>query len=68
MWTDAQCNGHPAKYRCRPLLNIAVWLTLTAQVPCSNAANIGECKTSTQSEFCTWQYSVRRQKPLKMHI
>jgi len=22
-----------------------VWLTPTAQVPCSNAANIGECKT-----------------------
>jgi len=26
-----------------------VWLMLTAQVPCSNAANIGECKTWTQS-------------------
>jgi len=29
-----------------------VWLTPTAPVPCSNAANIGECKTWTQSEFC----------------
>ena len=25
-----------------------------AGVPCSNASNIGERKTSTQSEFCTW--------------
>jgi len=25
----------------------------TALVLCSNAANIGECKTLTQSEFCT---------------
>ena len=24
------------------------------RVPCSNAANIGECKTWTESEFCTW--------------
>ena len=36
-----------------------VWLTPTARVPCSNAANIEECKTWTQSEFCTWQNSVR---------
>jgi len=27
------------------------WLTSTARVPCSNAANIGERKTWTQSEF-----------------
>jgi len=32
-----------------------VWLTPAAGVPCSNAANIGERKTSTQSEFCTWR-------------
>jgi len=25
----------------------------TARVPCSNAANIGERKAWTQSEFCT---------------
>jgi len=36
-----------------------VWLTPAAGVPCSNAANIGERKTSTQSEFCTGQNSVR---------
>jgi len=28
-----------------------VWLTPTAQVPCSNASNIGERETWTQSEF-----------------
>jgi len=32
-----------------------VWLTPATRVPCSNAANIGERKTWTQSEFCTWQ-------------
>jgi len=26
-----------------------------AGVPCSNAANTGERKTWTQSEFCTWR-------------
>jgi len=31
-----------------------VWLTHTARVLCSNAANIGERKIWTQSEFCTW--------------
>jgi len=29
-----------------------VWLTLGARLPCSNAANIGERKIWTQSEFC----------------
>ena len=42
MWADAQRDGRPA----------------TAQVPCSNAANI-ERKTWTQSEFCSWQNSIR---------
>jgi len=45
-----------------------VWLTAAARVLCSNATNIGECKTSTQSEFCSWQNSVRGQEPPKMHI
>jgi len=36
-----------------------VWPTPAAGVPCSNAANIGEGKTWTQSEFCIWQNSVR---------
>jgi len=41
-----------------------VWLTPTGRVPCSNAGNI-ERKTWTQSEFCSWQNSVRKQQPLK---
>jgi len=45
-----------------------VWLTRTARVWCSNAANIGERKTWTQSEFCTWLNSVRQQEPPKMYI
>jgi len=42
-----------------------VWLMPTARVPCSNAANIGEHKTWTQSEVCTWQNSVRGKSPRK---
>jgi len=39
-----------------------VWLTLTARVPSSNVANTGERKIWTQSEFRTWQNSVRGQE------
>jgi len=42
-----------------------VWLTPTARVPCSNAANIRAQKTRTQSQFCTWQNSLRGQEPPK---
>ena len=28
MWTNAQCDGRPAKCRWRPLFNATVWLTL----------------------------------------
>jgi len=45
-----------------------VWLTPAAGVPCSNAANIVEGMTWTQSEFCTWQNSVRGQDYPKMNI
>ena len=45
-----------------------VWLTAAAHMPCSNAAHIGERKTWMQSDFCTWQNSVRRQEPPKMYI
>jgi len=39
--------------------------TATTQ-PCSNSANIGECKTWMQSEFCTLrQNSIMRQQPGK---
>ena len=40
----------------------------TTRVPCSNAANIGERETWTQSEFCTWQNSVTGQEPPKTYI
>jgi len=36
-----------------------VWLTTAAGVPCSNAANTGERKTWTFSEYCTGQNSAR---------
>jgi len=42
-----------------------VWLRPAAGVPCSNVANISECKTWTQSEFCMWQNSVRDKSPQK---
>jgi len=38
MWANAQRDGRPAEYRWRPLFNLAVWLTPTTRVPCSNAA------------------------------
>ena len=38
MWVNAQRDDRPAEYRWRPLLNAAVWLTLTIRVQCSNAA------------------------------
>jgi len=44
------------------------WVTPTGRMPRSNAANIGERKTWTQSEVCTWQTSVRGKIPLKMYI
>ena len=34
-----------------------------AGVPCGNAANVGELNTWSQSEFCTWQNSVRGHAP-----
>jgi len=42
-----------------------VWLSPTGRVPFINAANIGERKTWTQSEVCTWQNAVREQEPPK---
>jgi len=42
-----------------------VWLLPAARVPCSNVANIGECKAWMQSEVCTWQNYVTEQKPPK---
>ena len=44
------------------------WLTTTARVPCSNAANIGESKIWTQSDFCTCQNSVGARSPANVYI
>jgi len=51
-----------------PVPRREVWLTPAAAVPCSKADNIGERKTWTQSQFCTWQNSIRGQDPPKMYI
>ena len=40
MWANAQCDGHPAEYRWRPLFNATVWLMPTTTVPCSNATKM----------------------------
>ena len=45
-----------------------VWLTTTARVLCNHITNIEECKSWTQSEFCTWKNSLRGQEPQKMYI
>ena len=52
MWANGQRDGHPVKYRWRPLFNAAVWWTPTTRVPCSNAAKMrnllkfaGVCQT-----------------------
>ena len=42
-----------------------LWPTSTARVPCSNAANIGERKTWTQSEFARVKIPSVGQKPHK---
>jgi len=74
MWADAQRDGHPAEYRWCPLgkfRNSIPCITPqsladpNAGVQSSNAANIGERKSWTQSEFCTWQNSVRGMSPQK---
>jgi len=74
MWADAVHDGRPAnivgalcKSSIIPFLvpRHKVWLKTAARVPCSNAANIGERKTWMQSEFCSWQNSVRGQEPPK---
>jgi len=76
MWVDAQRDGRPGGTLCKssviPFLvpRCKVWLTPAAGVPCSNVANIGECKTWTRSTFSTWQYSCLSggSNPPKMHI
>ena len=57
MRADAKRDGRRVGYRWRPLLNAAKFGSRPL-LEC-RAANIGECKTWTQSEFWTWQNSVR---------
>ena len=64
MWADAQPDGHQTEYKWRRLqksfvipflvAHHKVWSMTAAGVPCSSATNIGERKTWTQSEFCTY--------------
>jgi len=77
MWADVQRDGRPAEYRWFPLRKFhnSILCTMpqtlavtSARVLCSNGANIGECKTWMQSEFCSWQNSVMGQEPPKMYI
>jgi len=70
MWATAKRHGRAAEYRWRLLRKFRNSIPCTtpqtlAGVLCSNAANIGERKTWTQSEFCTSQNSFRGQDPRK---
>jgi len=74
MWADVQRDGRPVEYRWRPLRKFRNSIPCTtpqtladasARVPCTNAASIGERKTWTKSEFCSWQNSVRGKSPRK---
>jgi len=69
MWTDAQREGRPAEYRWRSLRKFRNSIPCTTLLECRAVTlpNIGKGKTWTQSEYCTWQNSVRKQEPLKMH-
>ena len=69
------CNrANKTKLECGPMPNVMAALPniggalcsrpqsladAITRVPCTNAANIGERKTWTQSEFCTGQNSIR---------
>ena len=66
MWADAQKRANVIAAQtniggalCDSLHHVAVWLTPAAGVPYSNAVNIGERKTWTQTELCTWLNSTR---------
>jgi len=63
MAAQANIGGALCESSFHSLYHAAVWLMPAAGVPCSDAVNIGERKTWTQSELCTWQNSVRGQQP-----
>jgi len=65
-----ECGPRPNVITAQPKIGGAVCessvIPFTAEgVSCSNAANIRERKTWTQSQFCAWQNSIRGQKPPK---
>jgi len=70
MATQPNIGGYLCKSSVIPLLVPChmVWLMATAQVLCSNAANMEECKIWTQSAFHSWKNSVMGQEPPKMYI
>jgi len=60
MWASAQRDGCPAAYRWRPVHNAAKFGSCPLLDCCAVTLPIGQRKTwRTQSEFCTWQSSVR---------
>jgi len=59
--STAQCRTEQPPCRMKIPCYKLLWMP-TAQVLRSNAANIGERKTWTQSEFCTLQNFVRGQE------
>jgi len=64
MWADAQRDGRPAEYMWRPLRQFRNFIPCTTPQNLADARHalecravtlpIGERKTWTQSEFCTW--------------
>ena len=74
MWADTQLDGCPAEYRWRlcessviPFLvpGHKVWLMAAAWVPCSRAANIGECKTWIKVNFRAGKIPLEDKSPWK---
>jgi len=67
MWANAERYGRPAEIGDTLCSTPQSWLTPITRVPRSNAENIGERKTWTQSEFCTWQNSIRLSRLHERH-
>jgi len=72
MWADAKRHGRLPKTRWRPSRKFRNSIPCTtpqtlavasARVPCSKAANIGERKTWTQSEFAAGKIPLGNKSP-----
>jgi len=69
MLANAQRDGRPAEYRWRTVLNSAKFGSRPLLDCRAVTLPIGERITwRTQSEFCTWQNSVKEQQPPQMYI